>query len=111
MRSAISKVEAQNIQKQIAERQPEIVSLIKALVETESPSGDASGNRQVVDLLVAAANGLRCVHSIERIPAPDMGEHLVIRAFQKPAEGGDVMLVGHTDTVHSRGSLNANPCR
>lgn len=111
MSSAISSAATQNIQNQIVERQPEIIAQIKALVETESPSGDVSGSRQVVDLLVAAANELGCVHSIERIPAADMGEHLVIRAFQKPARRGEVMLVGHTDTVHSRGSLKANPFR
>ena len=82
MPSAISQADIQNIQKQIAERQPEIIAQIKALVETESPSGDASGSRQVVDLLVAAANELGCVHSIERIAVADRGEHLVIRAFQ-----------------------------
>ena len=111
MRSVISPAQAQNIQKQIGNRQPEILALMKALVETESPSGDASGSRQVVDLLVAAAHGLNGVHSIERVAVADSGEHLVIRAFQTGATRGDVMLVGHTDTVHSRGSLATNPWR
>lgn len=111
MPTAISKIEVEKIQELLSNRQPEIVSLMKALVETESPSGDVDSNRQVVDLLVSAAETIRCIDSIERVAAPEFGEHLVIRAFQKTARTGQAMLVGHTDTVHAHGSLKANPWR
>ncbi|MDQ3747414.1 MAG: hypothetical protein M3367_00135, partial [Acidobacteriota bacterium] len=83
--------------------------MIYKLVETESPSGDAEGSRAVVDLLEKAACAVPSVNSIERIPSPDYGEHLCIQAF---GNGGDynsknTLLLGHTDTVHPRGTLGA----
>jgi glutamate carboxypeptidase len=89
-------------------RQAEVEAFIQSLVEVESPSGDVEGSRAVVDLLVHAAGKLGCVDAIERVDVPDFGQHLVIKAFQKPNQ---IVMVGHTDTVHSRGSLNERPWR
>lgn len=93
-------------------RQAEIEAFIQALVEVESPSGDEEGSRGVVDLLVQAAGRLSCVDAIERVDVPGFGQNLVIRAFQKQnAAAKQIMLVGHTDTVHERGSLSERPWR
>jgi len=93
-------------------RQAEIEAFIQALVEVESPSGDAEGSRGVADLLVQAANRLSCVDAIERVDVPDFGQNLVIRAFQKQNTAAkQIMLVGHTDTVHERGALSERPWR
>ena len=111
MPSVISKAEVLKLEKYLSERQGEILALIKSLVESESPSGDAAGSREAVGLLVRAAQGLRCVNSVEPIAVPEMGQHLVIRAFQDSGAARPVMLVGHTDTVHERGTLAMNPWR
>src|SRR5687767_2485898 len=79
-------------------RQTEIESFIRALVEIESPSGDESGSREVVGLLANAARALECVGDVERVTVPGFGEHLVIKAFG--GDAGQLLLVGHTDTVH-----------
>lgn len=92
-------------------RQSRIEKFIQALVETESPSGDEAGSRAVVDLLVQAAGELECVNSIDRENVPGFGQHLVIRAFHGRSDAKQVLLVGHTDTVHARGSLSARPWR
>jgi glutamate carboxypeptidase len=92
-------------------RQPEIESFIQSLVETESPSGDEQGSRAVVDLLVQHASRLNCVNEIERVNVPDFGQHLLIKAFQKQNNAGQILLVGHTDTVHARGSIVERPWR
>jgi glutamate carboxypeptidase len=92
-------------------RQAEVEAFMEALVEVESPSGDAEGSRAVVELLVQAAGRLKCVDAIERVDAPDFGQHLVIRAFQKQNAGKQILLVGHTDTVHERGTLSKRPWR
>ena len=92
-------------------RQPEIEKFIQALVETESPSGDEEGSRAAVDLLAEAADQLECVSEIERASVPGFGQHLVIRAFQSQSGAGQILLVGHTDTVHARGSLSERPWR
>src|ERR1044072_2171905 len=102
-----------SIQRQIfaalQSRQNEVEAFIQALVEVESPSGDEDGSRAIVDLLVQAAGRLNCVDAIERVDVPEYGQHLVIRAFEKQAE--QILLVGHTDTVHARGSLSERPWR
>ena len=92
-------------------RQAEIESFIRALVEVESPSGDESGSREVVDLLANAARGLECVGDVERVGVPGFGQHLVIKAFGGDGNAGQILIVGHTDTVHSRGSLALRPWR
>lgn len=100
---------AREIFTRLQSRQAEIESFIQALVEVESPSGDEEGGRAVVDLLVQAARQLDC--AIERADVPGFGQHVVIRAFQKQSNAGQILLVGHTDTVHARGSLSERPWR
>jgi glutamate carboxypeptidase len=92
-------------------RQTEVEAFIRALVEVESPSGDVDGSRGVVDLLADAAERLDCVDAIERVDVPDFGQHLVIKAFQEENKAEQILLVGHTDTVHSLGSLSERPWR
>lgn len=95
-------------------RQAETLSLIRALVEAESPSGDAAGSRAVVDLLAGAAREIGAVNSVERIPAgDDYGEHLRVCAFGTAVNWGErsILLLGHTDTVHARGSITERPWR
>lgn len=92
----------------VARRQDELIDLICRLVEIESPSGDLQASRAVVGLLEEAARTLPSVNSIERIISPGYGEHLRIRAFCDSAKGkGDTLILGHTDTVHPRGTLKA----
>lgn len=92
----------------IAHRQDEIVSSICRLVEIESPSGDVQGSRAAVALLEDLARPIPSVSVIERIDSPGYGEHLRIRAFCDETKSDDATLIlGHTDTVHPRGSLNA----
>ena len=92
-------------------KQSEIESFIRALVEVESPSGDLAGSRAVVDLVASAAGNLACVDAVERVDVPEFGQHLVVKAFQQQHSAGQILLVGHTDTVHSLGSLAERPWR
>jgi glutamate carboxypeptidase len=102
---------ARQVLARLQSRQAEIEKFIQALVEAESPSGDEAGSRAVVDLLVQAADQLDCVKAIDRVDVSEFGQHVVIRAFQEQSEAGQVLLVGHTDTVHERGSLSERPWR
>ncbi len=102
---------ARQIQDVLRRRQPEIEAFIRELVEVESPSGDVEGSRTVVDLLARTAGELECVNSVERVDVPSFGQHLVIRAFEKRSDAGQILLVGHTDTVHSLGSVSLRPWR
>jgi len=100
---------ARQIQELLKARQAEIEAFIQAVVETESPSGDENGSRAVVDLLAEAAGRIECVSEIHRIDAKEFGQHLVIKAF--PERQSQILVVGHTDTVHPRGSIDARPWR
>ena len=94
-------------------RQREILALTKALVEIESPSGDEAGSHAVVSLLAAAARNISAIDSIERVPSENYGEHLRIRAFNSGRNDHrkPILILGHTDTVHPRGSLQERPWR
>lgn len=96
----------------LARRQDEILGSICRLVETESPSGNFEGSRAVVDLLVESVAKLSEINSVERLPVPGCGEHLRIRTFCDHAtETGTTLLLGHTDTVHPRGTLSTQSVR
>src|SRR5688572_21487080 len=107
----ISLTAARQIHELLKARQVEIEAFIRALVETESPSGDESGSRAVVDLLAEAAGRVECVNEIKRIHAPEFGQHLLIKAFAEHQSRGQILVVGHTDTVHARGSVDLRPWR
>ena len=102
---------ARQIFTRLQARQTEIERFMQTLVETESPSGDIEGSRAVVDLLVQAAEQLECVGAIERVDVPDFGQNVVIRAFEDQSAARQILLVGHTDTVHARGSVSERPWR
>ncbi|HEU4712402.1 MAG TPA: M20 family metallopeptidase [Pyrinomonadaceae bacterium] len=102
---------ARQIYELLKSRQTEIETFIRALVETESPSGDEAGSCGVVNLLTEAADRIDVVDEIKRVHAPDFGQHLVIKAFAPQIGNGQILVVGHTDTVHARGSVAERPWR
>jgi glutamate carboxypeptidase len=89
----------------------ELLALTCALVETESPSGDKEGSSAVVTLLASAAGSIGAINSIERIASEDFGEHILIRAFANNSGEKPLLILGHTDTVHPRGSVKERPWR
>ncbi|HEY9283570.1 MAG TPA: M20/M25/M40 family metallo-hydrolase, partial [Pyrinomonadaceae bacterium] len=93
-----------------ARREGEVIELARALVERESPSGDWEGSRAVVDLLEAALRETGAVGNLSRVVSEGYGVHLRAEAFG-PAVGDarPLLLLGHTDTVHPRGSISERP--
>jgi glutamate carboxypeptidase len=92
-------------------RQHEALSRIRHLCRIESPSYDILGSKEAVDYLEDEANEIGAVDSTERIFADGFGEHLIVRAFENAGTDKQILLIGHTDTVHPRGSLEARPYR
>ncbi len=111
MRSQITQSDIKLLRDWFLERRGEILPVLRALVEAESPSGDEAGSSAAVDLLARAASDLTCVDSVERVEAPGFGQHLIVRAFGQQSASATVLLVGHTDTVHGRGSIIERPWR
>lgn len=113
MSERIPKAQATTFREYFNNRQTELLALTRALVESESPSGDIAGSRAVVSLLAAAARTIPAVTAVERVPSESYGEHLRIRAFASPSrkDAPPILILGHTDTVHARGSLEKRPWR
>lgn len=104
----IDQNQVRSLRKPVDERQGEIISLIRRLVEIESPSGDFEGSRAVSEVLENLARTIPSVSLVERIVSPNCGEHLLVRAFNQAGDDQQATLVlGHTDTVHPRGTLAA----
>ena len=97
-----------DIQTLVESRQEQAVEFIRRLVEIESPSGDVDGSRAVNQLLEDALRKIPSVTHSERIVSPDCGEHLLVHAFTDESDNQKTtLLLGHTDTVHPRGTLKA----
>lgn len=113
MSATLEKAQVVALRDLLQERRGEMLALTRALVETESPSGDEDGSRAVVRLLAEAAREVEGVTAVELIESRDYGVHLRVRAFTDAANGGagSLLLLGHTDTVHPRGSLAERPWR
>ncbi|MCS6873212.1 MAG: M20 family metallopeptidase [Pyrinomonadaceae bacterium] len=92
----------------IKERQDKIISDICEFVEIESPTYNEEASRKIADFLESKAKKLSCVSKIERIPK-SQGTHLIIHAFGLGSK--QILIVGHTDTVHNIGSKKRNPTR
>ncbi|MDT5062760.1 MAG: glutamate carboxypeptidase, partial [Acidobacteriota bacterium] len=107
-----SKAKAVAVREHLESCQSEMLALARLLVETESPSGDLEGSRAVVQLLAEAARKIDGVTSVERIESSGYGEHLRVCAFGDADESSEtILIIGHTDTVHPRGSLRERPWR
>jgi len=107
----ISKTNIIALRDYFAGRKQAIVTFTRALVEAESPSGDVAGSKQVVSLLATAAQAVDSVTKIERVESENYGEHLRLRTAGDSARDGQILILGHTDTVHPRGSLRQRPWR
>jgi glutamate carboxypeptidase len=90
-------------------RRDETIEMIRQIVEIESPSYDVARSKLVASWIEGEARKLSLDLEIERVSANKYGDHLVIRAFQKNQR--NVLLLGHTDTVHPVGTNVLNPTR
>lgn len=89
-------------------RTPDCVELLRALVETETPTGNVDANLSLAGVLedeLARAGGV-----VKRVPAPGLGVHLVGRFTGTASDGAaPLLLLGHMDTVHGVGTLKRLP--
>jgi len=93
------------------ELQQETIALLRELVECESPSDDPSAVNRFVDLFASKVSDIA---RIETFPGGAFGRHLRCE-FNLPAalqkSGGQVLALGHSDTVWPIGTLTAMPYR
>jgi glutamate carboxypeptidase len=90
-------------------RQQEIIALIRRMVECESPSDDARAVDRFVDLLAAEVAPLGAVKTF---PGGRFGRHLLCEfALPGKKKQGEILALGHSDTVWSMGTLAEMPFR
>ena len=89
--------------------QPEMLTLIRRLVECESPSDDAAAVDRSVDLVAAEVAGIA---RVETHPGGKFGRHMRIE-FDLPGgkKSGQILALGHLDTVWPTGTLASMPFR
>lgn len=93
----------------IRAKQSAIVTVIREFVECESPSDDPAAVNRFVDLVVAKVAGEAKVRTF---PGGRCGRHLRCE-FNLPGrrKAGQILALGHSDTVWSLGTLSTMPFR
>lgn len=87
-----------------------VIEFIREMVECETPSGDAAAIGRFIDLFTA-----RCgdIAKFKKKPGGKWGPHLMCE-FTLPGRrklAGDVLGLGHSDTVYPLGVLKSMPWR
>jgi glutamate carboxypeptidase len=91
------------------QKQNDIIALIRDLVECESPSDDPAAVNRFVDLLALRLNGMG---SVRTLPGGSFGRHLRCEfAFPGKKKSGQILALGHSDTVWPLGVLRSMPFR
>jgi glutamate carboxypeptidase len=90
-------------------RQPEMVAQIRQFVECESPTDDASAVNRFVELV---SDTVTPFAKVKTFPGGKFGRHLLCEV-QLPGrkKSGQVMALGHADTVWPVGTLRTMPFR
>jgi glutamate carboxypeptidase len=93
----------------VRSKQDELISFLRELVECESPSDDPAAVARFVDLFESRTADIA---KSRRVKAKNFGPHLLCE-FKLPGRGkeGQILALGHSDTVHPLGSLKAMPFR
>ena len=101
-------MEVRAILEYMRENRPAIVELIRSLVAIESPTHEKAAVDQVADKVAEAVSGMA---EVTRYSQADHGDHLRIE-FDIPTLGdGQVLGLGHVDTVWELGTLERMPWR
>ncbi|MBM3768793.1 MAG: M20 family metallopeptidase, partial [Acidobacteria bacterium] len=90
-------------------QQGALIDMIRTMVECESPSDDAAAvNRQVELMCDLLSNEAK----LTRKRGAPYGDHLLIE-FNLPGrkKQGQILALGHTDTVYPMGTLKSMPFR
>jgi glutamate carboxypeptidase len=91
-------------------KQSSIISLIRELVECESPTDQPQALNRFVDLL---ANRIEDASNVRRLAGGRFGDHLrcEFRLAGAQPSAGQVLVLAHSDTVWPLGTLDQMPFR
>ena len=91
----------------VQSKQNDLITLIREMVECESPSDDAAAVNRFVDLVAVRVAGLG---NVQTFPGGRFGKHMQIE-FLLPGlkKSGQILALGHSDTVWPMGTLKVMP--
>jgi glutamate carboxypeptidase len=93
----------------IQDNQPELIALLQEMVECESPSDDPVAVDRFVDLLAAKVSDCAKVKTFR---GGRFGRHMQIEfALPGRKKTGQILALGHSDTVWPLGTLKSMPFR
>lgn len=84
-----------------------LISLVKSMVEAESPSADPESHRQVYAVLASALEPLD--FAVRRLGADGAARHLYARPRERKKGAPAQLIVGHCDTVWPLGTIGKRP--
>lgn len=91
------------------DKQAEIIDLIRHMVECESPSDSPAHVDRFIDLIVERSRDLA---TAETIKSDQCGRHLRLQFhIRRPKKSGQILALGHSDTVWPVGTLKTMPYR
>src|SRR5215469_15454615 len=90
-------------------RLPEMLRLLRRFVTTESPSLEKAAADRCSTVIAKEwqEQGVR----VERLPQKHRGDHLRVTYTPKSGAAGQLLVLGHYDTVYSTGTLKERPFR
>ncbi|MFN3326271.1 MAG: M20 family metallopeptidase [Bryobacteraceae bacterium] len=93
----------------VRSRQRELVAFLRELVECESPSDDPSAVNRFGDLFAARIGDIA---KVRRARGGAFGDHLLCEfALPGAKKSGQILALGHSDTVWPMGTLRQMPFR
>lgn len=100
-----SKQEIEQVQAAARDLEPEILNNIEALVNIDSPTGYREGLSKAAAVLAErfGERGLK----VEMLPQTVQGDH--IRATLAGGKEGQILILGHMDTVYPVGTVKERP--
>lgn len=101
------KQDIQKVQQYFNEKSTDMKAFLKRLAEAESPSRDAAAQAPIFAILENkfAEIGFTTTH----FPGQQSGGYLIAKPEQRPKNAHLQMMIGHCDTVWSKGTLTNMP--
>ncbi|MCC5913527.1 MAG: M20 family metallopeptidase, partial [Balneolaceae bacterium] len=97
---------ASEILQQCLGKEEQFVSLLKRLVEIETPSDDPESHKKIFKVIEEELQDLG--YRVEHYPGTESGGQILARPAHSNSSGGQLLL-GHVDTVWPKGTLQKMP--
>ena len=98
------------LRKALEPRLPEMLAVLRRFAVAESPSTDKSAAERCARVI--ASTWRRLDAAISLFPQEDRGPHILVNCWRGKARPlGQILVLGHYDTVYSVGTLRAMPFR